>query len=388
MMVIFVYITSFCLLLGQLAYVDLGSGIRFYMVEPVLLLIIMTGLFRLGIAQIKRLLRFKPVVFWFVWIIFGWLLSGISSGIASNLQSALYIVRLIVFVCASVYLAQATLTTKMRAMIYLIPAVCLLQYMFLPDLRFLQQYGWDPHMYRAVGLIFDPPVVGSVLGILWTGLFMRFDHHGMSLGKVPTTIKLLLVAIFLSVIFLYSRSTYISLLFVTSIYLVSKKRWTYLAVFIGLTLFAIRFAPLTIPTTMNLESSKLDRSSTTISRMTEIREGVAAWQSSPLFGIGYGRVADYKSFLNQYRTTALDNHAKSAFHSFWVTQLASTGIVGLALLLSILFKIVQWRRELLYPILWVSIIGVFDNVVFHPLVLLAFILLFISKPSIVPNSKL
>jgi energy-coupling factor transporter transmembrane protein EcfT len=118
-------------------------------------------------------------------------------------------------------------------------------------------------MYRAVGMIFDPPVVGSVLGILWTGLFMRFDHHGMSLGKVPTIIKLLLVAIFLSVIFLYSRSTYISLLFVTSIYLVSKKRWTYLAVFIGLALFAIRFAPLSIPTTMNLESSKLDRFWTT-----------------------------------------------------------------------------------------------------------------------------
>lgn len=381
MMLILVYLLTFCLLLGQLTYISLGSGIRFYLVEPILLLVIVAGIYKSGLTPLKKLAGYKPVVFWFVWIFFGWLLSSISSGMNSNIQSALYVIRLLVFVVASSYLAQIQLKTKIQVLLYIIPVVCLAQYIFLPDLRFLQQYGWDPHMYRAVGLIFDPPVVGSVLGILWTGLCMRLDYHGNSLGKVPAIIKLLLTTIFFSIVLLYSRSTYISLLLVTSMYLVSKKKWAYFAVFIGFSLLAIRLAPLTIPTTMNLESSKLDRSSTTISRMTEIREGIAAWQTSPIFGIGYGRVAGYKSLLSEYRATTLDNHAKSAFHSFWITQLASTGIVGLALLLFVLFKFVLWRREMLYPILWVSIIGVFDNVVFHPLVLLTFVLIFVTKRS-------
>ncbi len=381
MMLILVYILTFCLLLGQLAYINLGSGIRFYLVEPLLLLFIAVCIYQSGLAPLKKLARYKLLVVWFIWIIIGWLLSGISNGMTSNMQSALYVIRLLVFIGASSYLAQIQLKDKPRLLLYAIPVLCLAQYIFLPDLRFLQQYGWDPHMYRAVGLIFDPPVVGSVLGILWTGLLMRLDVSNHNIRKAPQIDILLLAILFVSLILLYSRSTYISLLLVTSIYLVSKRKWVYFGVFIGFTMLAIRLAPLTIPTTMNLESSKLDRSSTTISRMTEIREGITTWQTSPLLGIGYGRVSEYKSRLSVYGSTSLDNHAKSAFHSFWVTQLASTGIVGLILLLLIFFKLVLWRRELLYPILWVSIIGVFDNVVFHPLVLLAFILVFVTKAS-------
>ncbi len=381
MMLILVYILTFCLLLGQITYINLGSGIRFYLVEPLLLLFIAVCIYQSGLAPLKKLARYKLLVVWFIWIFIGWLLSGISNGMTSNIQSALYVIRLLVFVGASSYLAQIQLKDKPRLLLYAIPVLCLAQYIFLPDLRFLQQYGWDPHMYRAVGLILDPPVVGSVLGILWTGLLMRLDVSNHKIIKAPQIDILLLAILFVSLILLYSRSTYISLLLVTSIYLVSKRKWVYFGVFIGFTLLAIRLAPLTIPTTMNLESSKLDRSSTTISRMTEIQEGLATWQTSPLLGIGYGRVSEYKSRLSVYGTTLLDNHAKSAFHSFWITQLASTGIVGLVILLFLLFRLMLWRSELLYPILWVSIIGVFDNVVFHPLVLLAFILLFLSRPS-------
>jgi len=384
-MLLLTYLVTIFLLFGQLAWIDLGSGVRFYLIEPALILIVLAGIITTGWSPFVRLLKQRYILLWFGWIIAGWAINGLSKGSAPSLQSGLYIIRLLAYLCAATYIVAGKHTPRQALLLYFIPIICLLQYVLFPDLRFLQQYGWDPHMYRAVGLIFDPPVVGGVLGILWCNLLFRQNHVLFHNRKIYVFSA---ISLFLSIIFLYSRSTYVALLIVTSIFLISKKRWILLVLFVGVTLVAITLAPLTIPSTMNLESAKLDRSSTSISRITEIREGIAAWLTSPIIGIGYGRVAEYKSQLSQYRGISADNHANSAFHSFWVTQLATTGIVGCGLLVYLILKLIIWKKELVYPLIWVSIIGVFDNVVFHPLVLLTFILVFTTKPPFVSNSEL
>jgi hypothetical protein len=128
---------------------------------------------------------------------------------------------------------------------------------------------------------------------------------------------------------------------------------------------------------MDLESDKVARVSTIRSRYIEMKEGLEAFESSPILGIGYNRVAQHKSMIRIDQ--AQSNHASGAFHSFWITQLATTGLVGIILLCSWLLKVIRERNELIYPFLWISIIGVFDNVVFHPLVVTSLLILFLKR---------
>ncbi len=367
---------------GQFAYVDLGHGVRFYLSELLLLIFVLFEIIKFGLRPLRQLLKDKIVMAWVCIVLLGWGITAFSASSTDNLRSFAYIGRMVLLYTGAWYIQRSSVSPRILQSLFVIPAICLAQYVFMPDLRFLQQYGWDPHMYRAVGTIFDPPVVGSILGLLWTTLLIRLPRHMVKSSSL-SIIHYQLSICFVAIIFLYSRSTYISLLLVTSLYMMSQKQYLYVLMFVLITILSIYVAPLTIPPRMNLESAKIGRVSTATSRMTEIREGIRAWQSSPLIGIGYNRVSEYKRHLNAKSTTTVSNHADSAFHSFWVTQLVTTGVVGLGLLIAGLWRLILWRKELVYPLLWVSIIGVFDNVVFHPLVVISFVLLFLVKHPVI-----
>ena len=380
------FFLALSIIAGQFGYLDTGFGIRLYVAELLLVLFIARHIYTFGLRPLRQMLRLKPLIMW-VWIVFlGWVMGIVTASISDNIRSLAYILRLGLLIVGTHCLYRSPSHKKVSALLYVIPVICMTQYILLPDLRFLQQYGWDPHMYRAVGTIFDPPVVGSILGLLWLSFLMTHATIFVIPAKAGIPKKFLNKHVYLfgiftfaSIIFLYSRSTYISLLLVTSVYLISHRKYLYTGLFALMTVLSIYNAPLTIPPRINLESAKIGRISTATSRMTEIREGIRAWSTSPFVGIGYNRVSEYKRHLNAKSTTTVSNHADSAFHSFWVTQLATTGVIGVTLLLVSMLLLIRWRIELFYPVLWVSIIGVFDNVVFHPLVVISFVLLFISK---------
>ncbi|MFO0704039.1 MAG: hypothetical protein U0525_04930 [Patescibacteria group bacterium] len=68
------------------------------------------------------------------------------------------------------------------------------------------------------------------------------------------------------------------------------------------------------------------------------------------------------------------NHAGSAYHAFWVTQLATTGIIGI-LILSYFIYLISKIDIPFIPIIFVPVfIGFFDNTLFHPFVLFLLIL--------------
>lgn len=372
------FLLALCIIVGQFGYLDIGFGIRLYVAELLLVFFIARHIYTFGLRPLRQMLRLRPLVMW-VWIVFlGWVMGIATASISDNIRSLAYILRLGLLAVGTYCLYHSPSHKRVSALLYVIPAICIAQYILLPDLRFLQQYGWDPHMYRAVGTIFDPPVVGSILGLLWTSLLMHLPRH-MVKSSPLSIFHYQLSICFVAIIFLYSRSAYLSLLIVTSLYLLFKSQYVYVVLFVLITILSIYVAPLSIPPTMNLESAKIGRVSTATSRLTEIREGIRAWSTSPFIGIGYNRVSEYKRHLNEKSTTTVSNHADSAFHSFWVTQLATTGVIGVTLLLVSMWLLIRWRSELFYPLLWVSIVGVFDNVVFHPLVVISFVLLFIPK---------
>jgi O-antigen ligase len=235
-------------------------------------------------------------------------------------------------------------------------------------------------MYRAVGLIFDPPIVGTVLGVLLFVTLRQAQCDKTSQVKIAFQNYLPVFLNFFAIIFLFSRSTYVAIAVVIFLYFVSQRKYIGAFLWIIVLSVSIYLAPKTIPAYFNLESAKIERVSTVLSRKVELENGLRAWITHPIFGIGYNRVAEYKQSLPRvYGKDVSSNHSSSAFHSFWLTQLATTGVVGFALLAGVYIlamkRSMYWALALSIP----AIVGLLDNVVFHPFVLTLFILVYFSK---------
>ncbi len=314
----------------------------------------------------------KIATLWFLYVISLFVFTAWGEDSTDNMKAGMYIARIglfaLYFYLLTVSQIQKQLMTRLLWIISIvIPAVCLLQYLLVPDLRFLAQLGWDPHMYRAVGLILDPPIVGVMLGVLLFVAVIKRDHLAILIN-------------YCAVVFLFSRGTYLTIAFVIFVYLVSQKKHLGAILWIVVLSASIFIAPKTIPAYYNLESSKIERVSTVLSRKVELMNGFRAWMANPIFGMGYNRVAEYKqSLLHIYGKEVASNHSSSAFHSFWLTQLATTGIIGFVLLVSgyvlVMKRSFGWFLALTIP----ALVGLLDNVVFHPFVLVLFIFIYFSR---------
>ena len=386
-------------LLGQLGRISLGNGVQFYTLELLIFVHVAILLSRRWSSLKRALLRChaecrlrrafsvqsepveaskkhehirKVIVAWFVYVITLFLITAWGKGFSDNIKAGMYIARIGLFAIYFYLLIHVKTSTHLALKILklisiAVPVICLSQYILIPDLRFLAQFGWDPHMYRAVGLMLDPPIVGVVLGALFFISVVQKDYVGIFLN-------------FSAVIFLYSRSTYIAVGLVMLMYLLLHKKYIGAIVWTVILSLSIYLAPRTIPPYLTLESAKIERVSTVLSRRVEIENGPRAWMSHPIFGIGYNRVAEYKQSLPRvYGQKITSNHSSSAFHSFWLTQLATTGIIGFGLLIGayvlLMKRNLYWALALTIP----ALVGLLDNVVFHPFILTLFILVYLSK---------
>jgi hypothetical protein len=82
----------------------------------------------------------------------------------------------------------------------------LLQYVFLPDMRFLSILGWDDHYYRLIGSQFDP----NFMGIIFVLLFFNFNN--LKLKNKNYLKYLLLFLLLIGISLTFSRATYLSFL--------------------------------------------------------------------------------------------------------------------------------------------------------------------------------
>jgi len=380
--VIILSIISIVFLFGQLGRIILGNGIQFYLLEALIGLhcIIILWQLRSNIYKLSLNRIVITAIFWLFYLLILLLVRGFGNTMPNNLKAGLYIVRIGIFAVYVWLLSKISIDRKIVHTIWAwlsiaIPIICLIQYFVIPDLRSLQQFGWDPHMYRAVGLMFDPPIVGSVLGMLFVDAVIRKSRSAMLLN-------------ILAIIFLYSRSTYLAVSLCIFVYFVIKHKYLLALAWIGLFVIAIYLAPMTIPRYMVIESAKIARISTVMSRQVELKAGLQAWLSYPIFGIGYNRVSEYKRATPQiYSKESPSNHSSSAFHSFWLTMLASTGIIGFGMLIYWLYSVLRLYPKAIYIFAIPATIGLIDNVMFHPFVLVLFVIFYLKEKAKIGNSK-
>ncbi|KKQ91714.1 MAG: hypothetical protein UT17_C0004G0062 [Candidatus Woesebacteria bacterium GW2011_GWB1_39_10] len=191
-----------------------------------------------------------------------------------------------------------------------------IQFFRFPDIKPFFEWGWDMHLFRLVGTFLDPTFLGLIIVF---GLLLLI-HRCISSWNFKNILFLMFLLV--SLAFTYSRASY-------------------LALFVGLTLFiwgkqilkkiiipSILFVVLVfvLPTTKN-HSIQLFRSFSAIAKVENYQSTLAIFSKSPIFGIGYNNMCvAYQKYIGSQTFTS---HSCSGSDSSLLFVLTTTGVVGL-----------------------------------------------------------
>lgn len=238
-------------------------------------------------------------------------------------------------------------------------AMGIIQIIFLPDLRFLESAGWDPHYFRAVSTFLDPNFLGAYL----------------VLGALVLRQKRLLFAIvYIALLLTFSRSSYLMFLvsFLTLSFLLKSKIvfLKTLLLFIGLML------GFWVYTQLVTSIHGIDRKASASYRLGTWQQGLTIFQKSPILGVGFNSyryaIRDYKLGNNQF----LNSRGSTTNDFSLLYILATTGIIGFISFLFFLASIFSTSSILVISFLpGLLVHSTFNNSLFYPFILIWIIIL-------------
>lgn len=245
----------------------------------------------------------------------------------------------------------------------------LLQYIFLPDVRFLSAWNWDDHYFRIIGSFLDPGFTGLLLVLFFT-YYISHNH------------RLLTIFSFIALALTYSRSSYLAFLVAMGALSFQKKSPLFFAKAVILLVVTIAI----LPRASQGEGVKLERTSTIQARLINWGQSFQIFSDHPVMGVGFNtyRYAqrDY-GFLEENKWQV--SHAGAGADSSLLFVAATTGMLGLTtylFYLKHLYKILDTRYFI--PILVHSI---FLNSLFYPAIMLLMALLIMAGNSREPLSS-
>ncbi|MBI3443330.1 hypothetical protein HY008_01540 [Candidatus Woesebacteria bacterium] len=262
-------------------------------------------------------------------------------GYAPGFVSLLYMLRFVAY--TSFYFAfRIEGVKKYFPYLFLSTAVFLgfgfLQYIALPDVRFLKYIGFDDHYYRLIGTFLDPNFTGLVLAGLvilspWPLLFVPL------IGLALT----------------FSRASFLSLAAGLIYLAIIKKQFKLL-----ISLFLLGLILYLVPKPFG-EGVNLFRSFSIISRFENQTEALKLFATSPLFG-------------NSNFASRVDNS--------YLYVLATTGIIGFAAFLNFLKASWKITKNIAAKAALVAIFthSLFNNSFFYSWILALFFLLLNVNP--------
>lgn len=274
------------------------------------------------------------------------LLVNFKQGISSGLPlSTFYLLRLIIYPSLFFAVRHVGFHRLKRPLIIslvIFCLLCLLQYAFFPDMRYLKNLGFDDHYFRLIGSFYDPNFTGAVLA-------------GIALFLVGKR-RLLLSLPFIGLLALsFSRASYLTF-FLGLIYLFfthKKIKLLLLLVLLGAVIYLI-------PKPSG-EGVNLLRTFSIYSRFGSWQQGIDMFLAKPIIGWGYNtlRVVDGSRFQ-------IDNS--------FIYLLATTGLLGLLSLLHLLKKLYKSTKDEGIKILILSLLihSLFNNSLFYIWILALF----------------
>lgn len=290
------------------------------------------------------------------------------------LLSFLYIVRFSAFILLGwLILSKALpdLKQNIESILLLsgvgLAALGLLQFIFLPDLRFLAALGWDPHYYRTSSTFLDPNFLGSFLVLTLLLIFSQKKYF-------------LFLIVFLALMTTFSRSSYG--MFLLGFLTLSFLNKSYKMAALTITLFFLLLLSFQIYIRTVNTVLPLDRDQTASFRLTTWNQGFQIFQKNPLLGVGYNTYNAALKFYKLGDEQFLQGKGATSNDSSFLHILATTGFLGLLTFLLFL----QSLAKTAYPknqILIAAIIGllghsVFVNSLFYPFILV-WIILYVAR---------
>lgn len=377
------WILTLALATGQLIRLPLSGG------GVIALDIVVFILCSIGLIKLKFKLK-KPPLFIISGIAFifiaavSLLLTPLHLLPNEVLTSFLYTVRFSAYMLLGWIIfsnAFPTLQDKIPQ-VFILSGVCLtalglIQLVFLPDLRFLQNWGWDPHYFRTVSTFFDPNFAGAFFVLTLILLLhlrcMRIPPLGW-VRLTPWFFYVIFAIVYLALLTTFSRGAYLAFLasFLTISFLQKSFKLGSLSIllFMGLLLgfFAYQKAV--------AEPRGIDRTESAEFRLNTWQQGGILFQTHPILGIGFNA---YRYALRQYHLGSgefLKSHGASTNDSSLLYVAATTGIIGLTGFLFFLLALIRSRNL----ILTAGLIGLitqsfFANTLFYPFILIWIILI-------------
>lgn len=260
-------------------------------------------------------------------------------------------------------------------------ALGLLQFIFLPDLRFLTAGGWDPHYFRTVSTFLDPNFAGAffvlTLLLLVFGSYLRGRN-----SLTPRVFYVLFAIVYLALLTTFSRSSYGMFLVSFTILAVLRKSWRLQTITILLTLSLM--LGFFIYTKAVSQPRNINRTQSAGFRLNTWQQGFILFQKSPILGIGYN---GYRYGLKKYGlgdAEFLKSHGSSGNDSSLLFVASTTGVVGLIVYICFLCSLVcfnhlQYRNILLPAISGLIVHSFFANSLFYPPILAWILLISITS---------
>jgi len=243
------------------------------------------------------------------------------------------------------------------------------QYVFYPDLRGLFFLGWDEHLFRLFGTLFDPNYSGAVFVIT---LLLALDRYHAK--KSPLWIALVpLVAIFLT----YSRSSFLMLIGAMSVYYVMRGLYRY--ALIGIIVIVLGIA--VIPKNARSEGVHLLRTASVDSRLIEYSQALEIFKEHPGVGVGFNayRYAQLdRGFV--WQQTAVQDHAGAGVPNSFLFLLVTTGIAGTTFFIagigSFLRMALRQKNALIVScVVGLCVHALFENTLFYPFLMFQYMIL-------------
>ena len=245
----------------------------------------------------------------------------------------------------------------------------LLQLIFMPDLRFLQQLGWDPHYFRTASTFFDPNFLGAYMVLTLLLIYNK-------ISKSNLLYNLAAILIFLALLTTFSRGAYLAFVsaFLTLAILKKSIRLGSTTIF----LFFILILGFQIYQQLVAQPRNINRTESAEERLTTWQQGLQIFTMNPVLGIGFNSYR-YALAQNSFGDSQfLQSHGASTNDSSLLYVSATTGILGLISYLFFLLSLVLTKKRNL--ILIAALVGLlaqsfFANTLFYPPILLWIILM-------------
>lgn len=360
--------------IGQLQKINVAS-ISFYLHDIFIILWLVYFLLTKNQKSFSKLCKspylYKLTLFYFA-IIFIW--HSLFNN-QQNLLSLLYLIRWVVYALFAfslkIEIKKSILNFYLLASGLLFSFWGLLQYVFLPDTRFLKILGWDDHYYRLLSTQLDP----NFAGILIVLTFWQWQKYKNKISSwLYILVNLLLI---LSLTLTYSRASFLSFmisLFFHAIFSLKKKRLEaypiiWIAAFVLIFLSNLFFNQLILKPSG--EGVKLSRTSTVNVRVIILKNLVSNTSGVEWF-IGKGLIL--KNMPSKYNSWP--NHSKFPPNVFMLIFQFS-GLIGLGLVVYNLSKwfLVNTKKKLLFSSVFLAVL---IHSQFNHTLLQAFVFLWIN----------